>query len=170
MKKEILFAVSIGLIIGLIITFGMYRARQAVTGSTTVNIDPQSGVKTTTANTKDAILISEPLDESLIPEAQTRVSGQALPLAAIIVLTSKGETVGQADSKGNFSLTVPLEVGANIITIRAFSETQEPVEVIRTVVVSTADLTASSSATPKATAAPKATPTPVPTKKPTSTP
>lgn len=170
MKKEILFAVSIGLIIGLIITFGMYRARQAVTGSTTVNIDPQSATKSPSTNTKDAILISEPLDESLIPEAQTRVSGQAFPLAAIVVLTSKGETVGQADSRGNFSLTVPLEIGANIITIRAYGETQEPVEVIRTVVVSTADLTASSSATPRPTTTPKASATPAPTKKPTSTP
>lgn len=149
MKKEITFAIVIGLVVGLIITFGVYRARQAVTGSSTINVDSSPTLQPSTSE-KEPFLLSEPQDESLIAEAQTRVSGQTFPNAAILVLTGKGETIGVADSKGNFSFSVPLETGANVITVRVMSDTREALEIVRTVVVSTADLTASSSATPRA--------------------
>ncbi len=170
MKKEIIFAVVIGLIVGLIITFGMYRARQSLSGSSTENAriegtlasPPTASVQP--SSTADAFLVSEPADESLITDPQIRVSGQAFPNAAIAILTGNGEVVGTADAKGNFSLAVTLQPGANIITIRALGNTREPLEVIRTVVVSNADLSATPSAVPKPTA------TPSPTKKPRATP
>ncbi len=170
MKKEIIFAIIIGLVVGLVITFGMYRARQAITGSTTINTEASPTAPSTQSTQKEAFLVSEPLDESLIAQPEVRVSGQAFPEAAIVVLTDEGESVTTADSKGNFSLSVPLQPGANVITIRAMGEKRETLEVIRSVVVSTADLTASSSATPKATVVPKATATPKATAKPSITP
>lgn len=165
MKKEIVFAVVIGLIVGLIITFGMYRARQAVSGTSVISTETASPATQSESSTKkEAFLVSEPQDESLITETQVRVSGQTFPNAAILILTAKNETVGQTDSRGNFSMTVTLENGANILTIRAFSDDHETLEVIRSVVVSTADLTQNSSVTPKPT------PSPTPTKKPLASP
>ena len=176
MKKEILFAVGIGLVVGLIITFGMYRARQAMTNSSTINDqltrDLTSPSASTNTNGKDAFLVSEPQDESLVIDPNIRVSGQAFPNAAIVILTQDGETVGSADTKGNFSLPLTLQPGGNILTIRALSDTREPLQVMRTVVFSTADLTqnASPSATPKPTTTPKPSNTPKATPKPTAKP
>ena len=166
MKKEIVFAVVIGLVIGLIITFGMYRARQAMTGSSTVN--PQLSASPlpsgNTANKHEPFLVSEPADESIVADATLRVSGQAFPNAAIVILNGASETVGMADDKGNFSLTLALVPGANVLTIRAMSDARATLEVIRTVVFSTADL----SATPVPTFTPK--PSPSPSAKPTTKP
>ncbi|SRR5258708_3521872 len=177
MKKEILFAVGIGLVVGLIITFGMYRARQAVTGATTINNQlngtlaspPPTNV---TAPEQDAFLVSEPLNESLISDPNIRVSGQAFPNAAIIILGGITETVGTADANGNFSLAVTLQPGGNLLTIRALSDSRDSLEVARTVIASNADLNqnATPSATPKPTPTPKPTATPKPTLKPKATP
>lgn len=176
MKKEILFAVGIGLVVGLIITFGMYRARQAVTGATTVNNQINGTLTSPPIATdgqeqvKDAFLVSEPINESLITDPNIRVSGQAFPNAAIVILLGESETVGTADTQGNFSLPLTLSPGGNVLTIRALSDVTDPLEVIRTVVVSTADLnqnatvsaTPKPSTTPKPSATPKATVTPKP--------
>ena len=165
MKKEIVFAVIIGLIVGLIITFGMYRARQAMTGATTVNdqisqnlASPSASPLATATPAQDAFLVSEPSDESLVTDSQVRVSGQAFPNAAIVILTQNGETVGMADDKGNFSIAVTLLPGGNVLTIRALSDTRDPLEVVRTVVLSSADLTASPSAVSTESASPSPTP------------
>lgn len=158
MKKEIVFAVIIGLVVGLIITFGVYRARRAVSDSTTINVDSATPTPTPISSQKESFLLTEPVDETLTTESQTRVSGQTFPNAVIIVLTQSGETVGQADSQGNFSLNVPLLAGANLLTIRVSGDNQDTKEVTRTVVLSTADLEASSSATAKPTTTPKVTP------------
>lgn len=166
MKKEILFAVGIGLIVGLIITFGMYRARQAVTGATTVNsqlngsLASPPATEETNAEPKDAFLVSEPVNEAVVSDPNIRVSGQAFPNAAIAILVGDTQAIGTADNNGNFSLPLTLTAGGNLITIRALSDTQDPLEVMRTVVVSNADLTqnATASATPKPSASPKFTP------------
>lgn len=184
MKKEILFAVGIGLVVGLIITFGMYRARQAVTGATTVNNQLNGTLSSPPLTTegsqsaRDAFLVSEPQDEALITDPNIRVSGQAFPSAAIVILVGDNETVGTADDKGNFSVPITLSSGGNVIYIRALSDTTDPLEVIRNVVVSTADLNqnATMSATPKPTVTPKPSITPktkaspTPTAKPRATP
>lgn len=177
MKKEILFAVSLGLVVGLIITFGVYRAQQAMKNASTVNstiadtISQPPSPSTSPTSQNDAFLVTEPKDESLVAEAAIHVSGQTFPNAAVVIIGVKGEIVGTSDDKGNFSIPFTLQPGANVITVRVLSDDHDTVEVLRNVVLSTADLTAtpvaSASATAKPTATPKATkkPTPSPTSK-----
>lgn len=174
MKKEILFAVCLGLIVGLIITFGMYRAQIAMRGSSTTNTDltgSSANPSATPSSQEDAFPVSEPLDETLTSESSVRVSGKTTPNAAILVLNGNTETVGSADQQGNFSLTVSLTSGANVLLIRSLSDTADPQEVTRTIVYSTVDITqntpvATSSATAKPTTTPKPTVTPKATPKP----
>lgn len=160
MKKELLFAMSIGLCIGLIITFGMYRARVAMTTNTTVNrIDgtlptpPVLGKDEEKSNT-DAFVVSQPLDEALLSDPKIQVTGQTYPNAVVVILQEASEIVGQSDAKGNFSIPITLDAGANTLVIRVLAENRDPLSVTRTVIFSTADLSAGTStktATPSST-------------------
>jgi hypothetical protein len=166
MKKEIIFAVSIGLIVGLIITFGMYRAQQAMKGASTINssiTDALTSPQTSSANqqSEDAFLVTQPEDESLVTEASIHVSGQTYPNSTIVVLGGTTEAIGSSDDKGNFSVAVNLQSGANILSIRVLNPNYNTLEVVRSVIFSTADLTINSVATASA----KTTPSPTPATK-----
>lgn len=160
MKKELLFAMSIGLCIGLIITFGMYRARVAMTTNTTVNRNdgtlptpPVLGKDEEKSNT-EAFVVSQPLDEALLSDPKIQVTGQTYPNAVVVILQEVSEIVGQSDAKGNFSIPITLNAGANMLVIRVLAENRDPLSVTRTVIFSTADLsagTSTKSATPSST-------------------
>jgi hypothetical protein len=181
MKKEVLFAVVIGLIVGLVITFGMYRAQQAMKGASTISTGDATPIPATSSNPisqTDAFPVSEPKDDSLVSDANIHITGQTFPNATVAVLGENTEVIGAADDKGNFSIPYTLQAGSNILTIRAMSDTHDTQEVIRSVVYSTADLSISASpvptteakASPSPTAKGKATPTPKPKTTPTPSP
>lgn len=170
MKKEILFAVIIGLGVGLIITFGIYRATQAMKKApNNTEITQESATPVPQAsNAQDAFSVVEPADDLLTSQSPIRISGQTYPNAAIVVLSgNQSEIVSQADGSGNFSFQYPLQAGSNILIIRSLSTDHDPLEVIRTVVYSSADLTqstASQDASPSPTpSSKKVKPTPTPT-------
>lgn len=190
MKKEIILAVIIGLIVGLVITFGVYRAQQAVQQNVSTNAiitetiaSPQASPQLQQTSSTDAFTLTEPADEALVSEPSIRMTGQTIPNATIVILGGSKETIGSSDSRGNFSIPHTLQVGSNILTVRVLSDAGETKEVVRTVIYSTADLSASStqptpeaspvsSPTPtakgKATPTPKTSPTPKATVKPTN--
>lgn len=154
MKKEVLIAIILGLVVGLIITIGMYRARTAVQtaipGSTFEPIQSSEPLASDTPEqaSPEALTVLEPKDEMLATESSLRVSGTTFPSTALVVLHNDKEYVTKTDTQGNFSLTVTLDSGSNIFKIRALPQGQDPLEVIRTVVyTSTSSTSASASGT-----------------------
>ncbi|PWU23858.1 hypothetical protein C5B42_01705 [Candidatus Cerribacteria bacterium 'Amazon FNV 2010 28 9'] len=174
MKKEIIFAVLIGLIVGLIIMFGVYQAQKAMQSASTTNTDVTDTLSspppdTSATASQDAFTVSEPLDESIATDANIHVTGQTIPNAAIIIInTTPTETVGMSDANGNFSIPYVLQPGSNVLRIRVMSNTQDTMEVVRSVIFSTADLTVKN--TPAPTPTSSSTPKAKATAKPTSTP
>lgn len=165
MKKEIIIAILVGSLVGLVITYGMYRASQAVKRavSNTTTIDASTNPLDMASpnpdhlTQKDGLNITEPLDNLLSSDASIHVSGKTYPNSAIEVLTTDGEIVGMSDATGTFSLAVPLSAGANILIIRSQDNVHPGQEETRSVVYSTADLSVSASS-PDATSTPSATP------------
>lgn len=156
MKKEVLIAIALGLIVGLVITVGMYRARTAVQtaipGSTfePVQVPSTQAPTVLDATPLEALRILEPNDEFLATEESLRISGTTYANIALAVLHNDKEYVTKTDSQGNFSLTIKLDNGSNIFKIRALPQNQDPLEVIRTVVyMNTTSVSASSSAVPR---------------------
>lgn len=128
MRKEVFIAIFIGLLVGLLITVGMYRARVAVDSipqeeSEFVAVatpQAQESIVPEVTNEASELRIDEPSDEYFSREAQTRVTGKTIPNAPLLILYNDAERALRADATGSFSITLPLETGSNIITVRGF--------------------------------------------------
>ncbi len=141
MKKEIFIAIFVGLVIGLIITFGMYRARTAVLETPqptfeVISTPPVETLMQATPEENPALQIQEPEDETLSNISDIRVSGSSDPNIPLLILYNEKELVTRTDAQGNFSVPISLQSGGNIIRVRAMIVGKEPVELTRSVVYS----------------------------------
>ncbi len=170
MKKETAVAVLIGLTLGLIITYGVYNARLALTKKPAHNKQTaaiQNDTITPTSENNQLITLHNPQDGTVQIEKKTTVTGTSTPLQQLVLFVNNTSYIRQSDDAGNFSFEVPLTVGSNILTLTTSDSENRIISVERTVIV--ADLsepaaTASPSPTPKAQkASAKATPSPTPT-------
>ncbi len=139
MKKEVLIAISFGLIVGLIITVGMYRARTALEvtppeDSLSVTDTSASPEPSSTPQTDTGLIIREPADEALSTTSTLQVTGATFANRAIVILVNEREIVGMSDEQGNFSFPVTLAAGGNILKIRVLNPGSAATEVTRTVV------------------------------------
>jgi hypothetical protein len=143
MKKEILFAILIGLVMGLFITYGIYHSqRSSEVNQTTSNIEELNEVTPTTDPQKNGKLtLYSPEDESIIAESSIQVTGKTLPNSFIVVFVNNEPVITQADETGNFSKNVELETLANVITVHAVDEDGVHYSTQRTVIVYADDLT-----------------------------
>ncbi len=122
MKKELLLAIVIGLTFGLIITYGIYRARMSFTqpprGSQT---SPTPTASPETENSANLRIVS-PMDESIQSDKAVTVAGTTIPGSHVVIFINETENITSADASGNFSIQGTLEAGSNIISIQALDE------------------------------------------------
>lgn len=174
MKKEAFFAIFIGIVVGLGITFGIYKIKK----SKTTPIDQQMkdlGQKPTPTPPTDSqqkLLITSPQDETVLSDTTLRVSGKAEANEMIVISVNDTDYITQADSIGAFAKDVELSVGGNIIEVTAISIDGKQTKVTQNVTVSTESLDAKveSAASDEATPSAQASSSAKPTKKPTATP
>jgi len=142
MKKEVFLAISIGVVFGLLITFGLYTARKSIKEAGQIVsflVENKNGSTSPPAITSSLSLLS-PIDQSISKEGKTSIVGSTAPLAWIIILTETGEKMIQADEKGSFSTEVFLVSGENEIEVKSMSDKGEIISKTITVVYSTAEI------------------------------
>jgi hypothetical protein len=173
MKKEVIFAILLGLSLGLIVTYGTYIARKSFTqlGKSSTSASPSP---TATASTNTTLTLASPEDESIQATKEVKVTGTTLPNILVVVFFQNDPQITRADHSGNFSLQGNLQSGANVITVRTIDDNGSITEEQRTVTFTTTPLeeapTASASAAASASAKPKTTVKPTPKPSPTPTP
>lgn len=126
MKKEVLIAVIAGLILGLIITFGIYTAnrsleqanqkKKAESQSTTVPTPP-------TTPTNKTLEITSHQNFDLIDQSGQTISGIAWSEAVVALMTESDNQLVQANQDGIFTFQTKLIKGFNEITVIASDET-----------------------------------------------
>lgn len=165
MKKEVLIAVILGLVGGLIITVGMYRARQAVQTANPeatfqVLASPGANIPTQTAAPSQAgLTVSSPTQDALVFDPTLRISGATQAEIPVVILHNEKEIIIFSDKQGNFSAEATLTYGANIFSIKAMLAGLAPVETTRTVVYAKDDFSFPGQASASATLKPSASPT-----------
>lgn len=117
MQKETLIAILIGLTLGLFVTYGLYQFKQSVTTPPVAEI-VTDGDKNTENEDVSKLQITSPEDGLIQTENELIVSGQTSePNSYVVVFVGNDETILQSDDSNNFSATVDLEDGANVVTI-----------------------------------------------------
>lgn len=141
-KKEATVAVIIGLILALLVTGGVLRARHALQSIKFPTSD--SFLKNTQATpepkNKELFLDLSSTDNSVTAEPKLTLSGKTLPGTYIAILGEKGEYLIVPSDIGNFSQDVSLVKGANTIRISVYQNDGKKVEKTVNAVYTTAQL------------------------------
>ncbi len=118
MRKEILFAIISGSLLGLVIAFGIWRANLA--------LKPKEELKTSQTPTPTApefsLTIAKPDNREVITISPAVLSGITKPETTVVVSGEKSDYKIEADNEGLFELEIDLLAGVNEIKISAFDE------------------------------------------------
>ena len=122
MRKEILFAILLGILLGSIILYGTYIANKATSNlqPTAIVQTPDSGVSTPTIpseNTPATLKITFPYNNYVSFSDKINITGIGPLNSPIAVITEKDENIVYTDNQGKFDLPVVLIGGENTITL-----------------------------------------------------
>lgn len=125
MKKEVLIAVIAGLVLGLVITMGIYTANRSLNQQRVKKLMQNTPTPTALPanfNNKTLNLTShESFD--LVEKSDVTLSGVAWPEAVVALITEAGSQIIRADKEGIFVFETRLIKGFNEITVIASDET-----------------------------------------------
>jgi len=141
-KKEATVAVVIGLILALIVTGGIMRARYALKNIKLPTKEAFLQTKKTTPpeDKKSLFLELTTLDNSVLSEPKLTLSGKTLPDTYIAILGEKGEYLIVPNDLGTFSQEISLIKGANTIKIVVYQNDGTKIEGTVNAVYTTAEL------------------------------
>lgn len=153
MKKEVIISVLIGLSLGLIITYGVYRFRSSLTEKPTTTLDLVSTSPSPELEVASIISLHNPQEGSVVTEPKLTVTGSTLPDAYVVLFVNDEESVSNSDGAGNFSFQATLTKGANILRVHVVNESNTVTVLERSVIFvdPTSSSTATDSAKPTAT-------------------
>ncbi|PIP53031.1 hypothetical protein COX08_03210 [Candidatus Beckwithbacteria bacterium CG23_combo_of_CG06-09_8_20_14_all_34_8] len=120
MRKEIFFAVIFGLIVGLVVTYGIYTANQALSQKQKSNPNLTNSLTPSPLNDTEPELtlsVSSPQDGIVVSDPEVKVEGTTLPNAMVAIITDDNDLIVQADENGVFQQSMELIKGANTIKI-----------------------------------------------------
>lgn len=125
MRKEIFIAVLIGLGLGLIVTYGVYTANNAISNKNTTK--PQ----TTTIPTptpipvqKLQISVATPEDNIVVTEPEIIISGLTRTNVIVAIILDNNQYLVESGNDGSFSKEIELEKGTNTIKVSASDTNQ----------------------------------------------
>ena len=120
MRKEVLWAVIAGIVLGLIVAFGVWRVNSKISGKKEAGIS----LATPTPEPQDigssTIVLNKPEENDVVTTDTVAVSGLTKPSAWVILSGEDGDYTAQADTTGGFSQNVDLIPGINQIKVTAF--------------------------------------------------
>ena len=122
MKKEILIAIFVGLSMGLIITFGVYRVRTSVS-KPVVDFVEKAREQNEVVATPTILALHNPEDGTVQTQTDLTVTGTTIAGSFIVLFINDTDYISNSDESGNFSFKVELENGVNIIRVHVVDAT-----------------------------------------------
>ncbi len=140
MKQERVILSFIMVLIGLLVAgalFYFYQSTKSVSPSTTGIINRIT--PTPTPKPKIYLSLNQPADEAVVGNKTLVISGKTNPDATLIIITTSDQQVIQPSSQGDFSTTLTLNDGQNLIEIHSILPGGETIVTRRTITYSTED-------------------------------
>ncbi|MBU0975061.1 hypothetical protein KKD03_05175 [Patescibacteria group bacterium] len=137
MKKEVLIAIFVGLTMGLIITFGVYRVKKSITETPTANLEespPEAEVTTATT----ILALHNPENGTIQTEKELTVTGTTIPNAFVVLFVNDTDFISNSDESGHFSFKIELTNGTNVLRVHVLNDAGGVTVEERLVVVSDA--------------------------------
>ena len=138
MKQERVILSFVAVLIGLLaagVAFYFYQSTKTVSNPNQITLNAPS--PTPTPRPTVYISLSNPNDETIVSSKTLTINGKTNPNATIIIYTSDDQQVIQPSTQGDFSTTIAIDDGENLIKITSILPGGEITSVQRTVTYST---------------------------------
>lgn len=139
MRKEVILAVIIGVLLGGVILYGINLANNSSKVNTENAETEETNTKATPTPSKkvaNQITIITPQDNSVVTESIIALKGSVKANSNIAIVSESDDILTTSDSSGNFSSNINLINGENTITITVVDDKQatasSSITVIRT--------------------------------------
>lgn len=131
MKRETVFAIALGILLG--IGIGIFVLFQSGNGDETKVIPVSSDsnnkiVKTVSTSDKLFLHIAEPQENAVVTTNEVVIKGKVQKNSLIVVQSQINSEIFK-NEKEDFSVTFPLALGENTISINAYSGSSTPEEI-----------------------------------------
>jgi hypothetical protein len=121
MRKEVLWAVIAGIILGLVVAFGVYRINSTISGNKSRNnIDLSTPTPPPGTSGEFKIVLDKPAENDVVTQNLVTVSGLTKPSSWVTFSGESGDYTIQSDASGAFAQDVDLIPGINQIKVTAF--------------------------------------------------
>jgi hypothetical protein len=138
MKQERVILSFIMVLIGLLVAgaaFYFYQSTKTLPEKSSVATDVTKATPTPAPTI--FLTINQPANESVVSNKTLIISGKTSPNATVLLITDSGQEAFTPSSQGDFSTTITLDNGQNIITIEAVLGNGEIASTQRVVTYST---------------------------------
>jgi hypothetical protein len=139
MRKEVILAVIIGVLLGGVILYGINLANNSATSnnSTTKSVAEAEITPTPAIKTNDITFIT-PQDHAVVTDDQITLKGTTKANAHVAIITESDDILTTADANGNFSSLINLISGENTISVTSVDANQATTSASITVIKTTA--------------------------------
>jgi hypothetical protein len=142
-RKEVTVAIIIGLILAVLITGGILRARTAIRNmqknNAGITSNPQTGNHGN--NPSNSLFLELETEDNSVTDIDTlTVKGKTLPNTYIAITGEKGEYLIVPNELGSFSQDITLIKGANTIVVTVYLEDGQKIEKTLSTVYTTAEI------------------------------
>lgn len=118
MRREVIFAIFLGIILGGLVAFGIWRANLAFgpqkESTTTATPFPNNNI----ANTQ--LVVTQPENNTVVPENTITIKGATTPGSTVVIMSEEEEKIVHVSSDGSFAEKIELAPGPNEVTISSF--------------------------------------------------
>lgn len=137
MKQERVVLSFIMVLIGLLVAgtaFYFYQTTKVIPDKSNT-----SNIISPTPTPKPTIFLSlsQPNNESVVSSKTLKISGKTEVGATVVIITDSDQLILEPSSQGDFSTTIIISNGQNLINIHAISQNGDTTSVQRTVTYST---------------------------------
>ncbi|OGV92762.1 hypothetical protein A3B57_01990 [Microgenomates group bacterium RIFCSPLOWO2_01_FULL_47_10] len=139
MKKEVIVAIIVGFSLGLVITYGVYRAQSSLSQKAAKDEASNQPANQDLPVSPILLSITQPMEGSISDQDTVSVGGITQKNTLVTVISPSDHQAVQADELGNFSLDIALESGPNRLTVTSFNEDGSKQEKVINVIYSTYD-------------------------------
>ena len=140
MKKEQFILYLVATLFGLLvagIAFYFFQTAKTTSNNATTTVSIAS--PTPTVIPLISLTVDQPVDEEVVDNKVLTVSGKTQSNAVVTVITDSSNDVITPDASGNFSTTVNLDDGQNILEVISIAPNGESMTIKKTVTYSQED-------------------------------
>lgn len=118
MKKEVIYAIVAGGILGLLIAFGAWRVNSALSPKEKETPKVQNNIIKNSTN----ISIASPNNLDVLVKSPTTISGLAKVASLVVISSDEEDVLVRSDNEGSFSGEIELSGGVNNINVGIFND------------------------------------------------